>query len=265
MRVVHDLSPWLFAVLTIGLFVGAATGGLVLARGWGRKRGIHALVDNGVVGWIFSGTLVIYAIAIGLITVETWGNAAEAAAAASKEAACIAALHRDLGGYPQPLQGELRRALAEYTHYVIDVAWPAQRSGTVPAGGSNLLTRFRHAMFAFEPSTDGQRALHAEALRAFNALIEARHGRLEAVGLAVPGTLWGIVLAGAVLSIVGSYVFSMESLGLHAFMTGLLAAMIGLLVFVIATTDRPFQGSTGLGAGAYEIVLHDEMERAVAP
>jgi hypothetical protein len=265
MRFAHELPPWLFAIVTMTAFVVGSMVGLLSARRWGGRRGIHALVDNGAVGWIFSGTLVIYAIAIGLITVETWGNASEGARAASREASAIAALYRDLGGYPRPLAGDLKETLVGYTHYVIEKAWPAQRRGELPHGGSDLLTRLRRAMFAFEPATDGQRAIHAEALRAFNHLIETRQARLEAIDLAVPGSLWAVVLAGAVLCILASYVFSMESVGLHAFMVGLLAAMIGLLVFFIVKTDRPYLGRSGLAPTAYEIVLHDEMGRGVAP
>src|SRR6185369_4372826 len=101
---VHELPPWLFGLATVLVFVGAAIAGLVVARRWGRSRGLHALVDNSVIGWVFSAILVIYAIAIGLIAVATWGNASEASSVASHEAAGIAALYRDLGGYPQPLQ-----------------------------------------------------------------------------------------------------------------------------------------------------------------
>src|SRR5262249_29738245 len=52
--------------------------------------------------WIFSAILVIYAIAIGLTAVQTWGNEERAAGEASDEASRIAALYRDLSGYPNP-------------------------------------------------------------------------------------------------------------------------------------------------------------------
>jgi hypothetical protein len=87
-----------------------------------------------------------------------------------------------------------------------------------------------------------------------------RRLRLEAVNYAVPGVLWSIVLIGAALSIVATYVFSMDSLPIHAFMTGLLAAMIGLLVFFIASTDRPYRGTIGVSPEAYELVLYDLMQ-----
>ena len=52
-----------------------------------------------------------------------------------------------------------------------------------------------------------------------------------------------------------------ESLFLHALMTGLLAAMIGLIVFFIASTDLPYRGAIAVSPRAYEIVLHDLLER----
>jgi hypothetical protein len=257
---VHDLPSWLFAGLTMALFVGAALAGLVVTRTWVRRRGLHALVDNGVIGWIFSALLVIYAIAIGLIAVATWGNASRASGEASDEASRIAAMYRDFGGYPEPVRTELRGTLVRYARSIIDQEWPMQRRGEIPHRGNALLTELQRVFYAFEPATDAQRIVHAEAMRAFNELIEERRERIEAVDYAVPPALWGIVLVGAVLSIVGSYVFSMESLAVHGFMTGLLAAMIGLLVFFIAATDRPYRGAEGVSPLAYELVLNDVMQ-----
>jgi hypothetical protein len=255
----HDLPAWLFAILTIVVFVGVALTGLVITRNWVRRRGLHALVDNGVLGWMFSAILVIYAIAIGLISVATWGNASRAANEASDEAARIAAIYRDFGGYPEPPRTQLRAMLVRYTRFVIDVEWPIQRRGEIPHRGTDVLTELQNVFYAFEPTTDGQRIVHAEAMRVFNELVENRRARIEAVEYAVPGTLWAVVIVGAIISMMGSYVFSMESLAFHGLMTGLLAAMIALLVFFIASTDRPYRGAAGVAPVAYEIVLNDLM------
>src|SRR5262247_3464322 len=113
MNPIYDLPPWQFGGLTIVVFIAVALGGLLATRTWFRGRGLHALVDNGVIGWIFSAILVIYAIAIGLIAVQTWGNEERAAGEASDEASRIAALYRDLSGYPgPPAHGAARAARA---------------------------------------------------------------------------------------------------------------------------------------------------------
>ena len=261
MNAIHELPHWLFALLTVGVFVIISIAGLVYARRFGHSSGLHALVDNSVIGWIFSAILVIYAIAIGLIAVATWGNSAEASGVASHEAAALAALYRDLSGYPQPQQDELKRLLIRYTRYVIEDSWPAQRRGEVPTGGTDIISHFERELIGFQPANLAQQAIHAEALHAFNAVVDFRRQRLEAVDYAVPGSLWAVVLLGAVLSIVATYVFNMESFPVHALMTALLAAMIALLVFFIATTDLPYRGEYGIGPTAYELVLHDLMER----
>ena len=264
MPLAHDLPEWLVGLVTVVVFVAGSLIGLATTRRFSRRRGLHALVDNGVIGWIFSAILGIYAIAIGLMAVATWGNASAAAGLASHEAAEIAALYRDLSGYPEPPRGVLQTTLGRYTRYVIDEAWPLQRRGQVPSGGTMILHDLQRTLYGFEAGTEAQKALHAEALRAYNTLIEVRRQRLEAVGYAVPGTLWSVILIGGALAIAASFVFSMESFWVHAVMTSLLAAMIGLLVFFMIVTDRPYRGATGVGPSAYELVFHDLMERDAA-
>jgi hypothetical protein len=259
---IHAYPRWLVAILTIAIFAGTAFAGLATTRSWSRQRGMHALVDNGVIGWIFSAILGIYAIAIGLIAVASWNNESQAASVASKEAAAIAGLYRDFTGYPEPTGGQLRAMLAEYARDVVDKAWPLQRAGEIPHGGTDVLNRLQKVLYGFEPATDGKRILHAAALESYNRMIECRRQRLEAVDYAVPGTLWSVVLVGAAISIVASFVFSIESFQVHALMTCLLAAIVGLLVFFIAVTDRPYRGADSVSPEAYELVIRDLMDDA---
>ena len=119
----HDIPRWLSAVALLATFVGIAIVGLASTRGWMRRRGVHALIDNNVVGWMFSAMLAIYAITIGLTAVASWSNAVGAANVASLEAAEIAAVYRDVDGYPEPVRSELQNRLRGYLEDVIDAAW----------------------------------------------------------------------------------------------------------------------------------------------
>ena len=260
-----DLPTWLVGLVIIVVFAGGALAGLALSRQWSRNRGLHALVDNGVIGWIFSAILGIYAIAIGLIAVATWGNASEASNVASQEAAAVAALYRDVGGYPQPLRGALEQVVRDYTSEVVEVDWPLQREGEVPSSGTKILDDLQRRIYGFEPATTGQEAVHAEVLDSFNQVVEWRRQRLEAVDYAVPRTLWGVVLVGAVIAITASFVFNMDSFVVHALMTCLLAAMIGLLVFFISITDHPYHGPAGVGPDPFRLVLRELMDESRTP
>ncbi len=257
---IHEIPRWLGALALLALFVGIAIFGLASTRGWMRRRGVHALIDNNVVGWIFSAMLAIYAITIGLTAVACWSNAVAAGNIASLEAAEIAAVYRDVDGYPEPVRSELQGRLRGYLQHVIDTAWPAHRRGDISHDATAKLNAFQRVLYSFEPATEAQKIVHAEALDAFNRVVETRRQRLEAVSRKIPCTLWSVVLLGAVLAISSSWVFTLESIELHAVMSGLLAAMIALLVFFIAVTDRPFHGANGIGPDAYALVLHDLMD-----
>jgi hypothetical protein len=254
-RRIKDLPPWLFALLTVAGFNAIALGGLVCTRRFGQALGLYTLIDNNAVSAIFQAILVMYAISLGLIAVASWGNASAAAAAASEEASHIATVYRTLGGYPQPLQDDLRNSVVRYTQSIIEEAWPAQQRGEVTEAGIEIILHLWNAITHFEPVTDGQHVIHGQVLDGFNKLVEFRRRRIEATSYAVPGALWGVVLAGAAVSIFGSYLFKIQSLSVHGLLTILLTTMIALLVFFIATTDHPYSGSNAIKPIAYEIVL----------
>ena len=76
----------------------------------------------------------------------------------------------------------------------------------------------------------------------------------------------GYVYRGALLPALSSkYVFgdlalSSSGLWVHATMSSLLAAMIGLLVFFMLVTNRPYWGANGIGPESYELVFRDLMQ-----
>ena len=254
-RRIEDLPLWLFALLTVAGFNAIALGGLVCTRRFGQSLGLYTFIDNDTVGAIFSSILVMYAISLGLIAVASWGNASAAAAAASEEASHIATVYRTLGGYPQPLQDDLKDSVVRYTQSIIEKAWPAQQRGEVTEAGIEIILHLWSRITQFEPKTDGQLVIHGQVLDGFNKLVEFRRRRIEATSYAVPGALWGVVLTGAAVSIFGSYLFKIQSLSVHELLTILLTTMIALLVFFIATTDHPYSGSNAIEPLAYEIVL----------
>lgn len=254
---VDNMPTWLFGVLCIGGFVRFSLAGLLLVH-----RRIHqrltlgaTLVDNGVVGWFFSGMLVVYGITLGLIVVATWQSSSAVSDLVSKEAAGIGALYRDIGGYPAMPGDTLRRQLREYTLFIVEQEWPAQRQGKLLDKGTRLLNQFQNGLYGFEPGTEGQKILHAESVYAFNRIIEYRRMRIETVHWGAPGVLWTVVLLGAVLCINFSYCFHLEDVRLHALLTGGLAAMIGLLVFLTASLDRPFHGAVKVSPEAYRLII----------
>src|SRR5689334_23305085 len=133
LELIHALPVWAIGpACVLGFAIPGAVGLWLVHSGIHKRLRVgETLVDNGVIGWFFSGVLTIYGITLGLIAVTTWESTRAVADVASREAATIAALYRDTSGFEAPLSEQLRSKLRKYTHYVIEEAWPAQRRGEV--------------------------------------------------------------------------------------------------------------------------------------
>jgi hypothetical protein len=250
---VYDLPNWLFAVLAMSAFVAFSTIGLWISRRLVlRWFGGHPY--NDVVSFYLSTAGVFYGITLGLIAVGTFTTFTEIDRGVSREAAAIGALYRNAGAYPEPARGELRRLMEDYTRFVIDEEWPKQRQGALPPEGAERVTRLQETLGAFDPATEREKILHAEALNQYNRMMEERRMRLQSVRSGLPLTMYMVVIAGAALNIMVSWLFVVKIFRLHVFLNMLMAALLGLLVYLIAVMDNPFRGEFSVGPDAFEYV-----------
>jgi len=235
--------------------------GLLLVRRFVLPRLLIRSADSEFSGTMVQSIMVFYGLAVALIAVGVFETYSDVSTIVSQEAAELGAMYRDASSYPEPIRPVLQQQLRDYAQYVIHTAWPAQQRGQVALGGVEMLNRFQATLTGFEPATDGQKILHGEALRAYNQLIEARSLRLDAVvNTGLPSVLWVVVLAGAFISLIATFFFKVEELRLHAILVMLLAAFMGLIVFMIFAFDRPFRGDLGLKPEPYQLVYDKVMQ-----
>jgi hypothetical protein len=208
-----------------------------------------------------SGTVqaigVFYGITVGLIAVGVWNTNSNASDLVSKEASAIGGLYRDVNGYPDPIRTELKSQLREYTVFVIEKAWPAQRSGQGQwvDGGTRIMDEFQGKLYAFQPANPGQVALHSETLTAYNNLIEYRRLRIDAVDSGLSATMWAVIWVGAVISIGVAYFYNIPDARLHVILVALMSGFLAMVLFMIIINDRPFFGHVSISSEPYKLIL----------
>ena len=258
---IFDLPLWILGPGLIVVLAGVSLGGLLVVRTRVLPK-LHVADEDGhFVGTMVHSTMVFYGLLLALVAVNVFETYAECDRIVAHEANAIAMLYRDAGGYPEPARGALQGAIRTYTEQVIHEAWPLQRKGRIPSGGVAKMDDIQARLAAFEPATEGQKALHAEAWRAYNILVDARRARLDEVTAGLPGVLWMVVLLGAAISLSGAFFFRVESLRLHATLLVLLATFVASVLFVMVALDRPFRGDLGVSAESYELIYDQLMKR----
>ena len=208
-----------------------------------------------------SGTVqaigVFYGITVGLIAVAVWNTNSNASELVSKEAASISALYRDVSSYPSPLRDELRKSLRDYTVFVIEKAWPAQKKGQGQSidEGTLIVDDFQRKLVSFQAANLSQAALHAETLRAYNNFVENRRLRVDAVSSGLSDVMWAVIWIGAAISIGIAYFFNIPDFKLHAILVALMGGFLAVVLFMIVVNDKPFYGSVTISSDPYKLIL----------
>lgn len=257
---IYDIPEWSFCLLMVAVFVIFSVGGQRLTRNWVRRLMGEPPGHNDVVSYYLGAFGVFYGITLGLISVGVWQDFTDVDSTAGAEASSIAALYRDVSGFPEPTRTELQGQLRNYTRFLIDEAWPQQRRGILPTGGTAHITRLQVTLASFEPKTMGQQVVQAEAMRQFNHLIELGRQRLESVDTGLPAMLWWVVFFCAALNIAVTWLLVLPKPIVHDLLTGSLGALLGLLIFMMAAMDHPFRGEFSVGTLYYEEVFDQLMK-----
>jgi hypothetical protein len=262
---IYSLPNWLLCLVIVSVFIGTALAGLFISRPIVRRITGSSAKHNDIVSYFLGSMGVFYGLALGLIAVATWENYTEIDAVVSTEAAAVASLFRDLDGYPQPFRGHLETLLSDYTRVVIDKEWPAHKQGIPLEAGDAILDRFENEVMTFDPTREREKIAHAEVLQSLDTVLEQRRLRLQAVTTGLPAALWAVVLIGALLNGLLTYLFWIENIWLHAVLVAILATFIASLIFLTAAMDNPFRGDFSVSSDVFETIHENVMSPALAP
>ena len=252
---IYDVETLPLALLFSAVSVGFTWAGVLLTRSRVRRWLGPQPGHNDIVGIALSAYGVFYGIMVGLIAVGTYENFSQVEGNVGREASCLNSLYRDVSGYPEPVRTELKARVRDYVHHIVDDAWPEQRRGLIPTGGTPKANAIQEKLLAFEPATKGQEILHAETLGKYGEMGEMRRLRLQSVTSGLPVEMWGVVVVGALLNIVLTWMLSLEKLSVHLAVSGILALFVGLVLFLVAAMDNPFRGTISVSPEPFEMLL----------
>ena len=263
----YDIPTWLLALVVIGTFLAVSIGGLLFSRRHVTKFLVFSREINEAVNFFGTAVAALYSVTLGLIAVAVWSNFSSVSGLVSKEAASIGVLYRDMGGYPEPMRGELRAKLRHYIDFVIEKSWPMQQRGVLNDDSTLMVAEVHEQMMTYQPTDLGTQVLHAEAMHKFNEMADLRRQRIDQVDSHLPGTLWTVLLMGGALTIVVGYFFFIEDVRFHIVVQSFLTTFIALMIFLILALDRPFRGEVSVGADSYQTIrtrVMDPLDHATA-
>jgi hypothetical protein len=235
--------PLLF-VMVMGTFVGATLGGMLLFAPVRERLQARFQRSSDQAAYFGTQIWLAYSLILSLTAVGAWSEYQAAGDKVSHEVSSMEVLQRRAALYPEPMRTEMDSVIREYARKVADEEWPEQRAGRHPSAAKREFSKLNLLLGDFEPTNLPDQMVHAETLRELTTASEARRARIHATTSALPTVVWIALLVGAALALTGSTLFvTVDSKALHLLLVGMMAAFVGLVVFVTVALDHPFQGA----------------------
>lgn len=221
-----------------------------------KRHPVEVLVENNeIAGFKFGVVGVLYAVMLGMAVVAVWEDYKDAGTNTAQEASLVGDLYRDAGGLNPVSAVPIRRQLLDYAKNVVNKEWDllavAERDPDTQQSFEELFA----LTLKVEPSNAREQIVLAEFFSGLNKLADARRQRLFDARETMPGILWLTLIVGGSITISFTFFFGNRNWAFHRLMTGMLAGLIAMLVFVIHEIDHPFSGSARLEPLAMQHVV----------
>lgn len=244
----------LVSAVTMAASVALALGGLHLVR----LRFPHPVrqANNEVAGFFIAVLGVIYAVLLAFVVVTVWAQFDTAHQAVDREANELGAMYRLALALPDPVGSRLQETVRQYAHAVIDEDWPAMgRREATPLHTRRLDDDLWSIAAGYEATTERERLVQAEVLRSVHELTDNRRIRELASRTGLPGVMWGLLIGGAIVTVVFTYFFSTPNPRAQYAMTALYTVSIAFVLVLIELLDFPFSGELRVTPEAFELTL----------
>jgi hypothetical protein len=239
----YDLNLWILGSGVVALSVAVAWSVCLAARrfGW-----LIRPEDQGPAGLMHQFIGVLYAVALALIVVSVQGSYAQVEQAVVNEASAASNLYRHLDGLEEPGRSRFQKLTRQYLDSAIEVEWPLQRNNQLSESTWQIVDEIERELSRFWPPSPHDQALIPALLQESTNLLDRRRERLFVGQQGIGATLWVVIVIGGIVTIGYACAFDVRSLRTHLAVTGMMAAMFGLMAFLIIAMDHPLWGDVSV-------------------
>ncbi|MBW8483444.1 DUF4239 domain-containing protein [Actinomadura sp. PM05-2] len=231
------------------------------------KRARHAAEDaepdgptNSHAGAMLSA---LFLLAFAIAIVVPWTSADAARMNTNVEGQAIVEAYWSAARLPAGQGRPVQAALTDYARFVHDSEWADMRKGRLSADGWARLDRLRRDVTALKTTDDEPQDARTALLDHLTEIATARQQRaMDATSAPPPGLLAITVLTGLLVMVL-PYLAGARPRGMALVPLFLMAALLGLGVWLCFDIQHVFSGALAVGPDAYAAALA-ELQRVAA-
>ena len=234
------------------------------------RKILHGRVQEGhndVCVPIFLNAGVIFAVLIGFVVVAVWESYDTAKTTVATEATALVPLYRASGNLPPEAGDKIREITREYIHQVIEDEWPLQaKDGKASSKARKQVGDLIRSFGNGTITSDMKKSFPLSCsvlMQSITEVVNDRNKRNLEANEDLPVIMWFTILGSALVIVSMSFIIYMEKAVPHMIMAGLMAALIGLLLFTCCILSQPFRGPLAIQPESFEktLTVLDDVDR----
>ena len=223
--------------------------------------------NNEFAGFMYSMIGLVYGVYLAFTIIAVWEQFSSAEDVAVSEATHLSALWRDAQTMRAEDRAAIQQELLAYTDSVVRDEWPsmARDHGASPrtSGIYEDLWR-RYYAVQLDAGNAVQMAFYQEMIRRLNDMGMLRRRRLLAANSELPPLMWILLLVGAVVTILFTFLFGTRHAWTQYVVIGVVTGLVAFSILLVDAMQYPFSGDVSIRPDAYESVVKSMKERAAA-
>ncbi len=128
-------------------------------------------------------------------------------------------------------------------------------AGAAPAAARQPCLELMHVVRDWEPASESEKAVYAEAITAASDFWNARRLRILACQHGIPALEWCAVILGGMVTVGLTYFLVLDDVRIQVALTAMVAVLIALNIFLILMFAYPFSGDLQVSPDSFRIAL----------
>jgi hypothetical protein len=253
--VVHfEIDLFAVGAFYIALFVMLSAMGQVIVK---KLMGAETIsLCHEVGGYYMSVVGSMYAVVLGLVIFDAITNFQDASLAVKDEAKALLAVYSLADQFEGRGKERVKELAGDYAKEVVENEWRMMDQGAFSPKARAIMWSLLDQVKQMEPRTDNQRVVLPILINETLMAWSARRARIEKIGLGIPEVEWFTLLAGAVITIVFTYFFTIAIGAVQLLMTGMVAFMVAINLYLVLMFGNPYSGDLRIPPTAFEVLHH---------
>lgn len=240
------LAIFIFVVLPVSVSIL----GLLLVRKFTELSTLES--HNEVAGFIYAVIGVLYALLLAFVVIDVWEQYRDSENYTELEATSLVNVCRNVEVFPDSVKAEIQENIYKYAEQMVELEFPAMYNKTTNEELEKTYNRIWQGIYNYIPDNNYNQIWYQETVKEMNEFDRNRKMRIFSISQEIPSLMWIVLIMGAALTILFSYLFGTQNVWAHIIMVLTLSSMICITFLLVAEFDHPFGGLIHVTPEAFE-------------